>query len=288
MESQPEAEVMPGRTCKRPGCGQPIPEDGGGRGRPRVFCSSDCARKFHNSARPSSVAAVAAVGEQDPLAALGPLLQQGAALVKAAREQAEGLDPARVRVEIADAEAARRRAEAAVVTAQARQAEAESEAGALAEALDAARDDKSAGEIALTEAEERAALLEAEIDVVRSETDQRVAAATEHLRGQVATAETEAERARQELEQVREDAARERDALQASCESQLQAQKELTEAERARAERAEDQLAEERAERWQLTTSLSAKQNGRTSSGNRTAKKTGQRRTAAAATSSAE
>jgi len=30
--------------CKRPGCGNPLPPDGG-RGRHRVFCSDDCARR---------------------------------------------------------------------------------------------------------------------------------------------------------------------------------------------------------------------------------------------------
>ena len=38
------------RECKRPGCGNPLPADGG-RGRHRVFCSDECARRYHNDAR---------------------------------------------------------------------------------------------------------------------------------------------------------------------------------------------------------------------------------------------
>lgn len=307
-----EAEVAQERICKRPGCGNPVPEVKG-RGRSRVFCGDACARQFHNDARPP-MTAVASVGEQDPFAALEPLLRQAAVLAKAGREQIEGLEPARVRVEIADAEAARRRAEAAVVTAQARQAEAESEVQALAEALNAAREDKAAAESAATAAEERAALLEAEIGSLHGEDDQR-AAATADLRERVATAEAEVSKVRRELDQaqaearavradadaeiararqaeadareeiqrIRDDAAREREALQAACDAQLRAQQALTAAERARAERAEDELQSERAERWQIVTSMAARQNGHASPGIRTAEKTGQRRTAGAA-----
>jgi chromosome segregation ATPase len=125
-------------ACRRPGCGQPLPPPG--RGRTRQFCSDDCARRYHNDAR---IGVPAASGDQDtdPLAALEQALRQAAVLARTARDQAAALDPARVRAGIADTEAARRRAEAAAVTAQARQAEAEAEAQALAEALQAARDE---------------------------------------------------------------------------------------------------------------------------------------------------
>src|SRR6266702_3373208 len=97
------------------------------------------------AAATSSLPAPAASGgsspDADPLAALEHALRQAAAHARAARDQAAALDPARVRADIAETEAARRRAEAAAVTAQARQAEAEAEAQALAEALQAARDD---------------------------------------------------------------------------------------------------------------------------------------------------
>jgi hypothetical protein len=77
--------------CKRPGCGNAVPP-GTGRGRHRVFCSDDCARRYHNDARvPAPVASSS--GEQDPLAALDPLIRQAAVLIRAARDQAAALDP---------------------------------------------------------------------------------------------------------------------------------------------------------------------------------------------------
>lgn len=122
------ADAAPGTPeCKRPGCGNLIPP-GAGRGRHRVFCSDNCARRYHNDAR---IPAAASPGDQDPLAALEQALRQAAVLARTARDQAAALDPARVRADIAEAEAARLRAEAAAVTAQARQAEAEAQAQAL-------------------------------------------------------------------------------------------------------------------------------------------------------------
>lgn len=93
-------------------------------------------------------------GRGDLLGDVEGLLRQLAVLVKAGREQAAGLDPARMRVEVAEAEAARRRAEAAIVTAEARQGEAESEAQALAEALAAAREARAVAEGAGRERDE--------------------------------------------------------------------------------------------------------------------------------------
>ena len=117
------AGAAPGTgECKRPGCGSAVPP-GTGRGRHRVFCSDDCARRYHNDARvPAPVASTS--GEQDPLTALDPLIRQAAVLIRAARDQAAALDPASVRAQLADADAARRRAEPATDTAQALQAEA--------------------------------------------------------------------------------------------------------------------------------------------------------------------
>lgn len=282
------------RICRRPGCGKEVPESG--RGRARSFCSDSCTRKFHNDARYEPTSAVV---NEDPLAGLEPLLRQAAVMAKAAREQAEGLDPAKVRVELADAEAARRRAEAAVVTAQARQAEAESEAEALAEALDAAREDVAA-------AEEKASAMAGEVERVRREADERVAAVTAELGGELTVARAEASRARrdlekaqaeagkartdadaevararqaeadarQEVQRVRDDAAREREALKASCDAQLRAQQALIEAERARAERAEEVLQQERDDRRQLTTRIASGADSRVAStARRTAKK---------------
>ena len=124
-------------VCKRPGCGNILP--GQDRGRTRQFCSTDCARRYHNDARIPAPPAAALADSSDPLAALDAVIRQAAVLTRAAREMAASLDPAQVRAQVAEAEAARRRAEAAAVTADARAAQAEAETQALAEALDAAR-----------------------------------------------------------------------------------------------------------------------------------------------------
>jgi colicin import membrane protein len=278
-------------ACKRPGCDNTLPA-GAGRGRHRVFCSDDCARRYHNDARIPAPAAGSG-GPEDPLAALEPLLRQAAVLTRAARDQATALDPARVRAEIADAEAARRRADAAAVTAQARQAEAEAETQALTEALATARDDKATAENAARHAQETARALTAELDQVRREGAEQIAAAGENAREQAAAARADAGRfkrerddaltaardaraaaateisrarqaetdARDETQRVRDDAARERDALRDSHAAQLEAQRALTSAERARAERAETQLETERADRRQLTTHITSNSN---------------------------
>src|SRR5215470_8146634 len=105
-------------TCKRPGCGNLLPEPG--RGRARQFCSNDCARRYHNNARVRPTTAAAGAGTPtDPLAALEAVIRQATTLTRAAREQTASLDPARVHAQIAEAEAARRRAEAAAVVAEA-------------------------------------------------------------------------------------------------------------------------------------------------------------------------
>src|SRR5260370_1455633 len=111
MTSNPPAashgDRVPG-TCKRPGCGNVTPVQD--RGRTRVFCSDDCARRYHNDARlPAAAAQLPADSSADPLTALDTLIRQAAALTRTAREQAAGLDPARVRAQIADAEATRAR-----------------------------------------------------------------------------------------------------------------------------------------------------------------------------------
>src|SRR5713101_243268 len=137
MTSNPPAGQQPGASaaaiCKRPGCGNILPAQD--RGRARQFCGDECARRYHNDARvPAPAAAVPADSSADPLAALDAVIRQAAVLTRAARDMAAGLDPARVRAQVAEAEAARRRAEAAAVTAEARAAEAGAETQALAEA----------------------------------------------------------------------------------------------------------------------------------------------------------
>src|SRR5216684_3014243 len=208
-------------VCKRPGCGNALP--GQDRGRTRQFCGDECARRYHNDARvPAPAAAVPADSSADPLAALDAVIRQAAVLTRAARDMAAGLDPARVRAQVAEAEAARRRAEAAAVTAEARAAEAEAETQALAEALDTAREDTRAAQAA------------------------------------AAAARQATEAAEAALEQARRDAARERGTLREQHQAQLDAVAALTEAERARAERAEAQLEAERADRRHLTSALTA------------------------------
>jgi len=89
--SQP-APAGAAQACKRPGCNGLIPP-GTGRGRSRVFCSDDCARRYHNDARLPAPAGGGS-GEADPLAALEQLLRQAGACARAAREQAAALEPA--------------------------------------------------------------------------------------------------------------------------------------------------------------------------------------------------
>lgn len=82
---------------------------------------------------------------------------------------------------------------------------------------------------------------------------------------------------------------RERDALRAAGEAQVEAQRALTEAERARAERAEAALEAERVDRRQLITQVTGSGDGRKKPASRGgAKKPGTRRTAAATTADAE
>ena len=274
--------------CKRPGCGNLIPP-GAGRGRHRVFCGDDCARRYHNDARLPVPARLGGGGDGGPLDALEQALRQAAVLARTARNQVAALDPARVRADIADAEAARR-AEAAAVTAQARQAEAEAEAQALAEALQAARDDTAAARDDAQREQETARALSAELDQLRRDTAEQVNAAAKAAGEQVTAArddtarfqrerddalaaardartaaETETARARQaeadardQARHARDDAAREREALRDGHNAQLEAQRALTDAERARAERAEAQLETERADRRQLTSHITS------------------------------
>jgi hypothetical protein len=281
--SQP-APAGTAQACKRPGCAGLIPP-GTGRGRSRVFCSDDCARRYHNDARLPAPAGGGS-GEADPLAALEQLLRQAGACARAAREQAAALEPARVRADIASAEAGRRRAEAAAVTAAAHQAEAEAETRALAEALEAARDDKTAAQAAARDAGETAARLTAELDQLRRDTAVKITAAGQAAREQTAAARAHAARCERERDdavaaardaaaetararqaeagtraeagRLRDDAARERDALSAGHAAQILARQALTDAERGRAERAEAQLETERADRRQLTSHLTA------------------------------
>ena len=72
MTSNPPDGQVPGTTaaavCKRPGCGNALPVQD--RGRARQFCSTGCARRYHNDARILVPAAPAAGSPADPLAEL--------------------------------------------------------------------------------------------------------------------------------------------------------------------------------------------------------------------------
>jgi hypothetical protein len=292
MTSNPPDGQVPGASapavCKRPGCGNPLPAQD--RGRTRQFCSTDCARRYHNDARIPAPAAVppSADSPADPLAVLEGVTRQAAVLARAAREQAASLDPARVRAQVAEAEAARRRAEAAAVTAQARAAEAAAETQALAEALEAAREDVRAAQAATAAARAGAQDAAAALEQARSDAAGHIATARGEAAGQVSAAQSEAARAargadaetvrarqaeasaRAETDRARADAARERDALRDQHQAQLDAVAALTAAERARAERAEQLLEGERADRRHLTSALTTPAGGSSGNGNGT------------------
>jgi hypothetical protein len=302
MTSNPPDGQVPGASapavCKRPGCGNPLPAQD--RGRTRQFCSTDCARRYHNDARIPAPAAAppSADSPADPLAALEGVTRQAAVLARAAREQAASLDPARVRAQVAEAEAARRRAEAAAVTAQARAAEAAAETQALAEALEAAREDVRAAQAATAAARAGAQDAAAALEQARSDAAGHIATARGEAAGQVSAAQSEAARAarerddaiaaarradaetvrarqaeasaRAETDRARADAARERDALRDQHQAQLDAVAALTAAERARAERAEQLLEGERADRRHLTSALTTPAGGSSGNGNGT------------------
>ena len=288
MTSNPPETQPAAGLCKRPGCGSPLPDQD--RGRTRQFCSHDCATRYHNGLR-IPAPAPAADSTADPLAALDALLRQAAVLARAAREQAAGLDPARVRAQIAEAEAARRQAEAAAVTAAARAAEALAETQALAEALDAARDDVRTAQATQAAALEQAAATAGALEQARAEAAAQIADAQAEAAAQVTAARAETDRAigerddaaeaarradaeatrarqaetgaRAETERARADAGRERDTLREQHHAQLEAVAALTAAERTRAERAEQLLEAERADRRHLTTHLTANGNGK-------------------------
>lgn len=287
MTSNPPETQPAAGLCKRPGCGSPLPDQD--RGRTRQFCSHDCATRYHNGLRIPAPAP--ADSTADPLAALDALLRQAAVLARAAREQAARLDPARVRAQIAEAEAARRQAEAAAVTAAARAAEALAETQALAEALDAARDDVRTAQATQAAALEQAAATAGALEQARAEAAAQIADAQAEAAAQVTAARTETDRAigerddaaeaarradaeatrarqaetgaRAETERARADAGRERDTLREQHHAQLEAVAALTAAERTRAERAEQLLEAERADRRHLTTHLTANGNGK-------------------------
>src|SRR6266851_2642779 len=235
-------------VCKRPGCGNALP--GQDRGRTRQFCGDECARRYHNDARvPAPAAAVPADSSADPLAALDAVIRQAAVLTRAARDMAAGLDPARVRAQVAEAEAA-------AVTAEARAAEAGAETQALAEALDTAREDTRAAQAAAAAARQATEAAEAALEQARRDAAAQIAAAQAEAAGQATAARAEAARCARERDDATQ-AARRADAEVARA-RQADAVAALTEAERARAERAEAQLEAERADRRHLTSALTA------------------------------
>jgi hypothetical protein len=254
------------RVCKRPGCGNLVPV--AGRGRARVFCGDVCSRRFHNAARPAA-GGVAVSPEQagDPLGALAALIAQAGFLLEMAREQAAALDPETVAVRLAEAEAARCRAEARAVTAGAQAAEAEQEMRAALEEAAAAHRGREAAESGARHACQAAgqARLELAEAVARASADAEAARVrageqTAEAAGVAETARAEREQAstqaaaliqaadaelararhseadaRDRVRQARDDAAREREALDEQYRARLQAMEQLAAAERDRA-----------------------------------------------------
>ena len=227
------------RYCRRPGCGAPIQQ--AGHGRPRQYCSDACTSLYHNQSRASRArgtdtgAVTAEAGilvtgpDGDPLAGLEALLRQAAALARHASAEAARLDPAQVRAELADADAGRRRAEAAAARADADAAITAARAHADA-AITASRAETGACQQQARQAADDAAAM-------RSRADAEITRARQ--------AETDA---RAETERSRADAARERDALHAAHNAQLQACRQLADLHRERAERAETALDAVRAQ----------------------------------------
>ena len=203
MTSQPAASgddaARGPAICRRPGCDRPLPARG--RGRNRVFCSDDCAQRYHNDARIPAPAAGTLTGDQDPLAAPGALTRQIAVLVRAAREQAASLDPAHVRAQVAEAEAARRRAEAAAVTAQAQAAEAREETAALAGALAAAREHAAAAQDAAQHQADEAMAAAAALEQLRAGTAAQVTVIQARAGEQAAAARADAEPSAREADE---------------------------------------------------------------------------------------
>jgi hypothetical protein len=282
------------RVCKRTGCGNPVP--GSGRGRTRLFCGDACSRRFHNAARPAVGSGVAVSPEQagDPLGALAALIGQAGPLITLARGQAAALDPETVAVQLAEAEAARRRAEARAVTAEARAAEAELEMLAALEAAEAAdRGRETAGgearcareAAAQTRRELAEAIAGAHADAVAAQARaaRQVAEAAgtaetaraerdragEHAAALVHAAEAGLARARQaeadaceQVRQARDDAAREREALDGQYRARLEAAGHLAAAGRDRAIRAEQLLDAEREHHHRLLAVLTTAAGG--------------------------
>jgi len=271
------------RYCRRPSCGAPVQQ--AGHGRPRQYCSDACTSAYHNASRASrarsadSATVTAGTGSQetgpdgDPLAGLEALLRQAAALARQARAEAARLDPAHVRAQLADADAGRRRAEASAVVAHAQAAEADQELQAALEALEAARRLQQAAGARAGQAQAEAAAARADagaaITAARADADAAITAsragtaACQQQARQAADdaaairirAETEIARAgqaetdaRAETGRTRADAARERDALHAAHDAQLQACRQLADLHRDRAERAETALDAARAQ----------------------------------------
>src|SRR6266851_5715572 len=212
-------------VCKRPGCGNALP--GQDRGRTRQFCGDECARRYHNDARvPAPAAAVPADSSADPLAALDAVIRQAAVLTRAARDMAAGLDPARVRAQVA-----------------------------LAEAVDTAREDTRAAQAAAAAARQATEAAEAALEQARRDAAAQIAAAQAEAAGQATAARAEAARCARERDDATQ-AARRADAEVARA---RQAEADArAETERVRAERAEAQLEAERADRRHLTSALTA------------------------------
>jgi hypothetical protein len=249
----PDALTAPpgARRCKQPGCDSELPA-AAGRGAPRLFCSPECSRKWHNDHR-------AAAGRQaaadpgpvagGPLAGLHQLLTQAAGLVADAAAQLAAADPGQVTAALAAADADRRQARAETAAALARAARDAHAAEAATAAMHAARHDTQAALEAADQARADADTAEAREQATRDHAGAQIT----QIRQQADAARAQASAAHAEHDHVRADAARERDALTAACTAQLRAIQALADTQRARAEHAERQLDLERDHQRRLT-----------------------------------
>jgi hypothetical protein len=279
------------RRCRQPGCGTELPAPGG-RGAPRVFCSTACSRKWHkdNSSSPAGAGRRQDSAPGGTLAALQDVLAQAAEMAGTAAAELAAAEPGRVSAALAAADAACRQAQADTAVAQAQAAGAVQDARAAAEAMHAARDDARAAleaadgaradadaadaraQAALGQAQDQitairqqaeAAIAQAssDRDDARAERDTALAQAAQdrqHAATEISRALQAEAGARNENSNVRADAARERDAQAAACTAQITAAGALAAAWQARAEHAEQQLALERDHQRSLDTASRA------------------------------
>jgi hypothetical protein len=168
-------------VCKGPGCGNALPAQD--RGRARQFCSTECARRYHNDARVLAPAGPVAGSPADPLAELDAVIRRAAVLARAARDQAASLDPALVRAQLA---------EAATVTAEAPRRRSRSRGPGPGRGPAGAREDARAAQVGDAAARQQAQAAAAALEEARRDAAGQIAAARDQPASQVAAAQADA------------------------------------------------------------------------------------------------